>query len=220
MGTEKSNGAARIALISAASAVVVASITAFASIRSLESNVKEATTELTAAREEAAVYEERLSLPIGTIITSLLEPSKFAKQAGDPATFDQEFSKWVPADGLNVITLSKYGKAFSRQTTPDLRGAFLRGLNQFDPSKPPRSDEFADPDGDREPGSPQKDEFGSHDHAGTYRVFYPKGGGASADHKNLMAYGGVADYDFTLAANGGAESRPKNVAVYYYIRVN
>ena len=96
---------------------------------------------------------------------------------------------------------------------------FLRGLNTFDPFQPvPQiSADKADPD-TRIVGGYQADELKSHKHTFTYLKPQPNSSrGGDSNHK-------VSDSDDnnsgTTDATGGAETRPKNVAVYYYIKIN
>ena len=89
------------------------------------------------------------ALPIGTIVASMLEFKKFQDVAGN---------NWKPADGRKVSAKSKYALLTGNKALPDLRGMFLRGLNQFDPAKGPRRDKYKDPDGNRrKAGTPQED---------------------------------------------------------------
>lgn len=88
------------------------------------------------------------ALPTGTIVASMLELERFQKIAGNA---------WKPADGRKVSAKSKYATLTGNTTLPDLRGMFLRGLNQFDPVKGPRRDKYKDPDGSRrKAGKPKK----------------------------------------------------------------
>lgn len=48
--------------------------------------------------EAINVQGSAFKLPVGTIIASLLQPSEFAKEVGDPETFDLKSSKWTLAD--------------------------------------------------------------------------------------------------------------------------
>ena len=88
-----------------------------------------------------------MQFPVGTIISSMLSYKEFQKAAGD---------LWKPADGRSVSAGSRYTKLTGKKTLPDLRGMFLRGLNQFDPVKGPRLDNYRDPEGkERKAGSLQ-----------------------------------------------------------------
>jgi hypothetical protein len=162
-------------------------------------------------------------LPIGTIVTSYLNFEQFnaatknnEKSPGGIWTSNK--SKWAPCDG-RPIPNSKFQVLTSQVQIPDLRGMFLRGLNTFDPYQPvpPVSADKADPE-NRIVGSYQIDELKSHKH--TFSYLKPKqndSNGGSANHE-------VSDSDVqnsgTTNASGGVETRPKNIAVYYYIKIN
>ena len=61
------------------------------------------------------------TLPIGTIISSMLKPATIGIKYGD---------KWVLADGRRVSPKSEYTKLTGETTLPDLRGMFIRGMNE------------------------------------------------------------------------------------------
>ncbi|NOS92010.1 MAG: tail fiber protein [Cyclobacteriaceae bacterium] len=162
-------------------------------------------------------------IPIGTILGSFLTFDEFnfasknnAKSPGELWT--SEKSKWAPCDGRSVIG-SGYSKITSKSFVPDLRGMFLRGLNSFDPVKgpAPRIKSERDPE-DRVAGQYQSDDLKSHAHNFVYlkpKSNSSKGGGANHE---------VSDSDQnnsgTTNETGGVETRPINVAVYYYIKIN
>lgn len=161
--------------------------------------------------------------PIGTIITSFLNFEQFntATKNNDKSPggiWTSKKSKWAPCDGRPVPN-SKFQTLTSQNQIPDLRGMFLRGLNTFDPFQPvPQiSADKADPD-TRIVGGYQADELKSHKHTFTYLKPQPNSSrGGNESHK-------VSDSDNnnsgTTDTTGGAETRPKNVAVYYYIKIN
>jgi len=57
------------------------------------------------------------SVPVGTVVQSLLTEAEFTAEAG---------TSWVLADGRTVAGTT-YATVTKRTTVPDLRGAFLRG---------------------------------------------------------------------------------------------
>lgn len=154
-------------------------------------------------------------LPVGTVISSLLNYDKFREIVKDPAVFQKDKSKWSPADGRNVDT-SKYASYMPIDKVPDMRGLFIRGLNKFDIAETTVvSNEQKDVDGEnRAAGSFQNDEFKSHQHEFRTpetgpRVSYSSDAGVKAN----FSVGHTT-------ANGGTETRPKNIAVYYYVKIN
>lgn len=165
-------------------------------------------------------------LPIGTIITSYLNFEQFnaatnnnEKSPGGIWTSNK--SKWSPCDGRPVPN-SKFQTLTSQNSIPDLRGLFLRGLNQFDPYQPVPvvSNNRGDVDNSRIVGSFQADAIKNHRH----KVKYQRGNrnsskGGSGNHK-------VTDEEKTKETTTNecieceTETRPKNIAVYYYIKIN
>jgi len=94
-------------------------------------------------------------------------------------------------------------------------GRFLRGTDLSNTS--------IDPDGIRVSSintpNLQNDLFKKHNHKGSYSILYPSGVGSQA-HANLMVRGGKDSQEFKLISNGGSETRPKNVAVLFCIKIN
>ncbi|MCA9278647.1 MAG: hypothetical protein H6815_10690 [Phycisphaeraceae bacterium] len=133
-----------------------------------------------------------------------------------------------------------YMEPGKENSVPDLRGVFLRGINAG-------RDRFEDPDGERAAGSFQRHAFASHQH---WMFGGSKGAGANnlgAGNESLPAYArsfhppgakstdpihgesyeiwsSTQTDDASLRGKtkgtGGVETRPNNVAVYYYIRIN
>lgn len=151
--------------------------------------------------------------PVGTIITSILPPTQFRIVASD---------SWVPADGRKINPSSKYTLLTSLETVPDLRGMFLRGLNAFETSAP-RTDGKQDPDGSgRKVGDFQPDTVARHDH-GRGMANWPDSGVGG----NVRPNGGRDQHPdhwnpryVPPVSYGGLETRPKNVSIYYYIKIN
>jgi hypothetical protein len=190
-------------------------------LRQLEKNMKAESRKL-----------ELNALPIGTIIASMLEFKKFQNVAGDT---------WKPADGRNVSAKSGYAKLTGNTVLPDLRGMFIRGLNQFDPHKASRRDKYKDPDGSgRKAGMPQNDATslpknkkhpfkGIAESAGEHSHIYFKAlrvGGRSGSEERASAQasttGLAGDHTHTvlITSGGDSETRPVNVAVFYYIKID
>lgn len=97
-------------------------------------------------------------MPVGTIVSSLLEPDVFATAAGDlPGCDPVTKCIWVPADGRNVEG-SEYESITGSATVPDLRGMFLRGTSDG------RDDGKQDVESSRSAGSYQHDSFQQHKH--------------------------------------------------------
>ena len=149
-----------------------------------------------------------LSVPVGTIVASVTPYSKLPS------------NEWVPADGREIIG-SKYQGLTGNQSAPDLRGVFLRGINTFDlkyENESPDnkvSDNQKDPTGLREVYNFQSDEVIKHSHS----FFHGAHGGGGISNVPPNSNESVPIHRKT-GAYGGEETRPKNVAVYYYIKVN
>ncbi len=149
-------------------------------------------------------------LPVGTVISSTLNPEQFRESVGDPAIFDPGVSRWAPADNRGLVPGSDYASLVGDQPIPDLRGVFLRGQNAG------RSDDWADP-GPRDGQGFQQDALKIHSHG--VRVAYHQ----STSRGWSMTYNQPATghEQSHLTQSGTAnESRPKNYAVYRYIKIN
>jgi len=157
---------------------------------------------------------------IGSVETSLLSPDLFAQQVGDPAQFDPLLSKWALADGRE-ISGSALANLTNEIAVPDMRGMFLRGLNAD------RQDGLEDPDGlNRSVGDTQIDIFQGHSHsyekalAGVAYLNGPFGGtygSGEYDSSRILVPATIGEYG---SVRFGKETRPRNVGVYYYIKIN
>lgn len=163
-------------------------------------------------------------VPVGTVICSYLNFEQFSavtdNNAGSPGNmFTTKFSKWAPADGRRVPN-SQFSVITSHERIPDLRGVFVRGLNQFDagPSGPPMENGKNDPTENRVPGSYQADELKKHSHP---IVTNDDGTPVTNGNYKATAYSKHNGPTVNSEEGGtGTETRPKNVALYYYIRIN
>ncbi len=171
--------------------------------------------------QEIIALKKIVYLPLGTILPSMLDPNSFAKAVGD---LDRTTREWALADGRDV-TDSNYGKLLLSNNTsstsegitlPDLRGMFLRGMNEG------RDDGNQDPD-DRKAGKYQQDALQKHGHKTDARKPPPSWTGRDTEP---IGYTKTGDADALAArvttvteANTADETRPKNVAVYFYIKI-
>ncbi|MBE7438405.1 MAG: phage tail protein [Spirochaetales bacterium] len=108
-------------------------------------------------------------------------------------------SGWIAADGSNG--------------TPDLRGRFMRGLDDMGTGAAGN-----DPDGVRAVGAAQADAFANHNHNTAYD--YQRFVGGAGNGAAIIAIFGAVDGSATLTMNntGGNETRPKNVALIFCMR--
>lgn len=140
------------------------------------------------------------NLPVGTIVPSYLSPQQMKENYGD---------EWILANGEEIPTSTLFYKVTGKTKLPDLRGVFVRGLNVN------RNDGNQDPDGqNRQVGDFQRDDFLKHDHsihtAGVWgRSFKGEDGEPRTAHKQ----------DGNTEDKGGQETRPRNVALFYYIKI-
>jgi len=153
--------------------------------------------------------------PVGSIIISILDYKTFSEL--NPNTFQN----YVLCDGRTIDENSTYYKVGKIKTAPDLRGLFMRGVNKMDENETEEnvvSKIQMNPD-NKIAGHFQPESFKSHNHEGSYRYIQPHNTGGSS-HGNLMMWGGQGSQNFKLHDDGGKETRPKNMSVYYYLKIN
>ncbi|NBO99742.1 MAG: hypothetical protein EBU90_06400 [Proteobacteria bacterium] len=152
------------------------------------------------------------SAAIGSVQASLLTEVQFQAIFG---------TGWVLARGQNVSG-SKYASITGASIVPDMRGMFLRGKNNG------RNDGNEDPGGDRNVlvNTPQADQMQGHRHnyeRATLQQTTSVGGGPNG--YTIGTWPSTASSDpISDGANStprtGNETRPKNMAVNYFIRIN
>ena len=160
-------------------------------------------------------------MTIGTIVSSLLTPAEFYAQgfidSDSVDNFNPMKSKWLcltdPYAGDLDISQTELGKLTGLKKAPSMIGMFQRGIS-----------------GGRNPGDEQADALQGH----THRL---KEAAASSSHQpatrppNGLQNGGythgVRDMDSTVVELAGYgtpriadETRPRNIAVHFYLRVN
>lgn len=154
--------------------------------------------------------------PIGSIISTVLKYDAFLELNKIRKTDNMSEAIWVPCDGRNVSS-SKYGEYSGN--VPDLRGLFLRGINDYSDPFPGVSVvnvKQANPD-NTNAGVFQSDTFKSHNHTLGDAGKADWDGKANKNSQRVNNNGGTG---VTTTSVGGSETRPKNVTVYYYIRIN
>ena len=144
----------------------------------------------------SSVDSKIVFIPKGAIIASMVTPAADGYMPNSDQT-------WILAAGQSAI---------NSVTIPDLRGVFLRGIEYTLSGNIPQ---WKDSTGiQRSPGSYQGDIFKSHSH-NISKEITKSGPGTGVD----------SYWFFSTAANepttstGGIETRPKNVSIYYYIKV-
>jgi len=158
-------------------------------------------------------------LPIGTVVCSFLNFKQYSEitksDEKSPGKTWTPLSKWAPCDGRPIVH-SQYSDFTGEPNVPDLRGVFLRGLNSFDPfmTKQPQNPNQLNPD-NTPLGVYQEDAFKSHRHD---IMNVPTGTSVGFGSNFNGVPNGLRTYN--TEPSGEKETRPKNVSVYYYIRIN
>jgi hypothetical protein len=141
-----------------------------------------------------------LTSGIGDVVTSMLDKDAFTQLNGNG---------WALADGTDVPTGTKYHKYLKDRNLPtklpDLRGMFLRGANNG------RNDGKQNPE-NIGLGEPQADAIKPHKHKKGADATSP---GGSEHHY----WGGNISGEYEYSELNG-ETRPRNVTVNYFIRIN
>lgn len=135
---------------------------------------------------------------IGDVKYSVLEPDKFTRENGDG---------WVLMDGREIRGTDLW-RLTGMEKLPDARGVFIRGMNIG------RDHGNGDADGDRQVGSSQNDLFKDHSHQ------FACSGDTNAAAGNARTEIGWGLRTTSGASGGGSETRPRNIALYTYIKVS
>jgi len=163
---------------------------------------------------------------LGTIIASVLNYDQLCTQMDESPAIDPKKSSYAPCDGRSIAGSSLEIKTNHGIThAPDLRGKFVRGLNviysvgqplPFDPAT------NGDPQSNRVVGDFQGDAFRQHVHG--YQRYVPRTETNISNDTDQRHTGAESNNtaDNTGGANtgGGDETRPRNIAVYFYIKIN
>jgi hypothetical protein len=180
-------------------------------------------------------------IPLGSVISSTLDFKAFKSVNSEPEEFNDARSKWCPADGRE-ISASRYAILTNEKLAPDFRGLFLRCMNIIDVSESnPVDHAQIDPEGLRSDLSVLQNDStkypnagfvigkdGSHTHKIVGHGALPGiGSGAGiviAQHHGPTAISNkdtIENGEHSHIINGGdIETRPKNKAIYYYMKIN
>lgn len=152
-----------------------------------------------------SLHGAELAFAKGAVAGFLVEP-------GSDGYLPGSGKAWVYAAGQRLET---------GDSVPDLRGQFLRGIDYVVTGRPATG---LDPEGTRKAGSGQSDAFQGHRHAydGTPVVAKPPQQYGAGGAYGFYAASGVLD-PIPDGIHGNprtaSETRPKNIAVYWYVKV-
>jgi hypothetical protein len=141
-------------------------------------------------------------IPVGTIIASYLPQEKMREVS----------ALWMLANGSDVPPDSAYAKLFPNTKLPNLQGVFLRGRNYDRPL------DAGNPEGDKPVGTYQSDMLKRHQHVFRTGNLSPVSGPPRGDDGGNFREQTTDFYPKTESE--GLETRPRNVTVNLYIKIN
>jgi hypothetical protein len=151
-----------------------------------------ATHAVSATSADAAVEEGK----VGDVRYSLLDLADFQALHG---------TGWRRLDGGSITGTPLAG--YIGTSLPDARGVFLRGMNHDRPTSE------GDAAGNRAMGAYQGDTFAAHSHTSPYQYYNGNAGPRGASGNDAA---GAAQQTSTT---GDLETRPRNIAVHIYVKV-
>jgi hypothetical protein len=160
--------------------------------------------------------------PVGTIVASYLDEAEFASAIGEDISWGFDKRKWILADGSTVRD-TEFARITSNKPVPDLRGIFLRGV--ADGREVGSKEEYSTalP---TIPFAGMTDEAGTHNHVGGMAL-NTRGEKYNAGGRDYQVAGaastgnsGAHRHNVAIIEGGDSETRPTNVAVFYYIKIN
>jgi microcystin-dependent protein len=176
--------------------------------------------DLTEVMKQLKALQARVEVPVGTIMpyggggdpTNRAELAKHGWLFCDGALLSQSLDS-----GLYNAIGTAFGGTKDSFNLPDLRGRFVRGVDDSTGRDPDASARTASNSGgnrDDNVGSVQNDTFKSHTHKYVSPVQWSNNSG------NQMEYGGDirAKQEWETESTGGDETRPKNVYVNWIIK--
>lgn len=177
--------------------------------------------------ELEATKKSQNNMPIGMIVASVLSYDSFLDVNNVDSKDRGDMSKvtWIPCDG-RFEGKSKYSK-FSGGQIPDLRGLFLRGANSYGvdfPNVGLVADDHKNKD-EKGIGIYQEDQYKNHKHLIREAWGFRTDRGVEVPFvgsNQRPTSGEIGSVTETYRSSDGSdnETRPKNVSVYYYIKIN
>lgn len=163
--------------------------------------------------------------PLGTIVASLLNYNDFLALNGLYYESDINKAIWVPCDGRSIGSAEGTYGAYSGGKAPDLRGLFLRSVNDmgaYNATVPTPNNANLNPE-NKKAGQIQSDALQSHTHGISIREFgHDRNNGGlpnKSEDDDGRAVNRTTDGGQNETANFSTETRPKNISVYYYIKI-
>jgi hypothetical protein len=198
----------RTTLITVIGTIVVALVT---TLGTLYSNIVGSQDKIGKIQADVGAFK----LPVGSVVGSLLTPAEFAQQVGDPGNFDVTKSRWTLADGKSVSGTG-WAKLRENAPVPNLCGVFLRGKNNASRS--------ATEVPELNLGQYDADLVGPHEHdIMVQRNGGPTGGGIlwfGSNHGAVVLDPLVEGVHYDGNARTPYETRPKNVTVNFFVKIN
>jgi len=169
--------------------------------------------------------------PLGAIVASILNYNDFLKLNGLEYESDINKMIWAPCDGRSIGTIEGTYGAYSGGKTPDLRGLFLRSVNDmgaYTATVPTPMQSNLNPE-NKQAGQVQLDAFQGHKHInsskiGENRSDNPQSPNGPNKQRGNVTGTNLTETDGNYDAGDGIprisiETRPKNISVYYYIKI-
>lgn len=161
-----------------------------------------------------AELSRKATLPVGSIVSSLLTLAQFQSQTG---------GTWVAVDGGSIAG-STLATILGVTTLADGRGQVLRGSNNFGSGT--RADGNQDPAGLLAPGTTQGDQFQGHIHIADQLASIGAGntGSTGSTSTGPLNSGVITGTPLSDGTNGaprtGSETRVKALIVNHFVRIN
>jgi hypothetical protein len=169
---------------------------------------------------------------LGTIISSVLTYDQLCSEIHENPAFNSGNSSFAPCDGRTITHSRLHECVPAMHNAPDLRGKFQRGLNQMYgdglENLPFNPDTHGDPEDNRVVNTYQADAVVRHNHPATVNIngniigsnrHHDVEEGDQKYNSDPTFFGGIS---VTIGnnENGEIETRPRNIAVYFYIKIN